>query len=67
MDKLEFQHITNQCAKFAQIITINEPFDGDEVEMIAEIFRIELDFNTGNITKLEYDIQREPLIKQISI
>ncbi len=31
-----------------------EPLDGDEVEIITERFRVELDLNQGNITKDDY-------------
>jgi len=33
----------------------DEPLDGDEVDLIAQRLRVELDFNQGNLTKAEYD------------
>ena len=33
----------------------DEPLDGDEVDLVAQRLRVELDFNQGNITKDEYD------------
>ena len=33
----------------------DEPLDGDEVDLVAQRLRVELDFNQGNIKKVEYD------------
>lgn len=32
-----------------------DPLDGDQTEVLAEMFNIELDFQNGNITKEEYE------------
>lgn len=32
-----------------------EPLDADEVDLIAQRFRVELDLNQGNITRDEYN------------
>lgn len=33
----------------------NEPLDSDEVEVLINILRLEIDLNEGNITEQEYN------------
>ena len=40
-----------------ELTPINDPLDGDDTERLAEQFRIELDFQNGNITAKERDEQ----------
>jgi len=35
-----------------------EPLDGDETQMFADFFRLELDWHNGNITYPEYEEMR---------
>lgn len=41
---------------------MDEPFDGDETEELAEVFRIELDLLHGNIGQGEYEEQMDKLL-----
>jgi hypothetical protein len=35
------------------MLSMTEPLDGDETEMLADAFQVELDFLNGNITEEE--------------
>lgn len=48
-----FEQLANMLVDFFD--AKNEPLDGDEVDVVCERLKIELNFNQGNISESEYN------------
>jgi len=65
-DEMKNEYIKKLTDFAMQITKLKEdPLDGDQTEVLAEMFSIELDFQNGNITSKEYNERYSKLNMEI--